>query len=188
MLPQRNNLNHIMRNGITVIREIIKQVDHRLCGMEKDLISLTVGHSGEQIERIILHHSLTKDSQTVSWDAIRQYHTVTLGWKDIGYHFGIERIGGHYEILIGRMMDQEGAHCRDHGMNRKSIGICFVGNFDLQAPPTEQWDLGVRLVKCLLSILAIPRSCVSGHCECSPHKGCPGKLFDLDKFRKEIYN
>lgn len=186
MIPQRNNLNHIMRNGITVIREIIKQVDHRLCSMENDLINLTVGHSGEQIENIILHHSLTKDSKTVSWDAIRHYHTVELGWKDIGYHFGIELIGGHYEILTGRMMDQEGAHCRKHQMNKKSIGICFVGNFDVQEPPKEQWDLGVKLVKSLLRILAIPKSSVSGHCEYTPHKSCPGKLFDLDKFRTEI--
>lgn len=37
-------------------------------------------------EHIIIHHSLTKDSETVSWNAIRRFHVNENGWRAIGYH------------------------------------------------------------------------------------------------------
>ena len=145
-------------------------------------------------EYIILHHSLTKDSGTVSWQAIRNYHMNALGWDDIGYHFGIEFISrnnhrakvlrtDHYEILTGRMLDKDGAHCK--GMNDKSIGICFVGNFDLDKPPFKQWMLGLKLVRSLCKIFNIPIKNVKGHRDFAD-KTCPGLSFNLGKFRDQL--
>lgn len=37
MIPERNNLNHVVRNGLEVVRHILSQADHRLQGMEQDL-------------------------------------------------------------------------------------------------------------------------------------------------------
>ena len=135
---------------------------------------------------IIMHHSLTKDGDTVSWTAIRRYHTKINHWNDIGYHWGIEYINGTYEVLMGRSCVMEGAHCRQGGMNRTSIGICLVGNFDLEPPPDKQWRRAVKLVKWLKSIYHIPAANVQGHREYAPYKTCPGKLFDMDKFREDI--
>ena len=135
-------------------------------------------------DHVIIHHSLTKDGQTVSWDAIRQYHTKTLYWRDIGYHFGIERVGKRYEILCGRMMNEDGAHCI--GLNGRSIGVCFIGNFDNVPPPCEQWDFGVRLVKSLISVFRVPVGNVRGHRAFASWKSCPGLRFDMDLFRRQL--
>ncbi len=135
--------------------------------------------------RIIIHHSLTKDSGTVSWNAIRKYHMTNprLLFKDIGYHFGIEQVGQRQEILMGRMMNVQGAHTR--GQNEDSLAIGFIGNFDLGPPPADQWNLGIKLVKSLLEIFGIPRWKVFGHRNFSS-KTCPGKHFDMNLFRKSL--
>ena len=134
---------------------------------------------------IIIHHSLTKDSETVSWDAIRRYHTEEMLWRDIGYHYGIERTGtDDYNIFAGRMMNEPGAHCKEMGMNRISLGICFVGNYDDENVPVEMWHLGIRLVKSLMDIFKIPAKHVKGHREFAGYKSCPGVNFDMGEFRE----
>ena len=124
---------------------------------------------------IIIHHSLTKDSGTVSWQAIRKYH-LKLGWDDIGYHFGCELVHGRYEILAGRPLDKKGAHCRGHN---DSIGFCMVGNFDHHLVPKNQFDLSARY------IAGLGDNEIYAHSEFSS-KTCPGKEFDMDRFKALI--
>lgn len=133
--------------------------------------------------RIILHHSFTKDSKTVSWDAIRRFHTQHYGWSDIGYHYGIELVGNHYEVLTGRMLNRQGAHTR--GFNVNTIGICFIGNFDSKPLPIAQWSLGVRLVSSLCEVLYIGVDQIFLHNEFSK-KTCAGLLFDKSLFVKHV--
>lgn len=135
---------------------------------------------------IVIHHSLTKDSETVSWGAIRRYHTKELGWRAIGYHFGIELARDQQETFLGRFPGERGAHCPQDGMNRVSLGICLVGNFDEAEPPAEQWQRALELVRWLMDEYDIPRANVTGHTEHNPYKSCPGKKFDLEKFRREL--
>lgn len=136
---------------------------------------------------IIIHHSLTKDSDTVSWQAIRRYHMEELGWNDTGYHAGIELVAGRFEILLGRMPTVPGAHCKEEGMNYKALGICCVGNFDLQSDVDifvnrGGFDLAVRLVRSWCEIMRIPPTNVKRHSDYAPYKSCPGKAFPWTRF------
>ena len=134
---------------------------------------------------IIIHHSLTKDGKTVSWNAIRKYH-IGLGWRDIGYHYGIELVGDVYEISVGRMMNESGAHCKQQGMNYKSLGICCIGNFDVDLVPEKQWQLCLTLVRSLVDVLPLSIDNIYGHNEFAYYKSCPGTNWSMNKFRSEI--
>jgi len=154
--------------------------------------------------RLTVHHSLTKDGQTVDWQAIRRFHTswryngriiteqegrslpgAIKPWREVGYHMGIEMINDRYEILVGRMLDEAGAHTVGHNVD--NIGICFIGNFDADPVPKQQWDFGVRLVKSLYCLLCIHIGDIKGHREIARDgRTCPGRLFDLHQFRREV--
>lgn len=131
-------------------------------------------------EIIIIHHSLTKDGATVSWNAIRRYHIETLGMKDIGYHAGVELVGESvYEALLGRPWDEAGAHTQ--GENYHSLGLCFVGNFDLEEPPMAQLIVGARVVALWMRLFSIPLGKIFPH-SAFASKTCPGKHFPFSKF------
>lgn len=143
-------------------------------------------------EFIIIHHSLTDDGKQVDTKAIRDYHMKVKGWDDIGYHYLIEGVDGVYQVMKGRGEDVVGAHCLEGGMNRKSLGICLVGNFDKYNVPIKQWELAIKTVKGLLIKYKIPVINVRGHGEVmrefktSYVKSCPGFKFSLEKFRKDL--
>lgn len=134
-------------------------------------------------KKCIVHHSLTKDSETVSWGAIRRYHKQRNGWRDIGYHYGVELVGDSYEVLIGRPENISGAHCK--GMNASSIGICFIGNFDLAAPDEDMMIRATEVFYPILRRLSISPNEIYPHSAYAP-KSCPGSLFPMERFREAM--
>lgn len=144
-------------------------------------------------KEIYVHHSLTKDGQTVSWGAIRKYHMTPASkggpadgpWRDIGYHAGIELVdsGGilYFEILVGRFWNVPGAHA-GAGHNSESLGFCFIGNYDVSDPPAEMLERGAKFIRsCWMDPYGIPIERVRRHSDVAA-KTCPGKLFPWAKF------
>jgi hypothetical protein len=125
---------------------------------------------------LVLHHSAGEDGDAVDLAAIRAYHTAPppsgRGWLDVGYHFVAERIGDSYEMLAGRPLSMPGAHTVGH--NRTAIGVCLVGNYDLEAPPAELLRVVGRHVRGLVAAFGISRDRVLLHREVFP-TACPGR-------------
>lgn len=162
---------------------------------------------------IVIHHSTTPDGETLNWHELREYHTsyridyesvskeefnrrkkisdgrvFELPWEDIGYHFGVEKIDGNYEVLFGRPLTKQGAHCKQRNMNHEGIGICFVGNYDAAYPPDMMMSVALeRLIKPLCIVFDIPWNRIIGHREVTGvRKSCPGANWDLDALRDQV--
>ena len=137
-------------------------------------------------KEIIIHHSLTKDGKVVDTKAIRRYHK-KKGCRDVGYNFLIERVGDEVVIFEGRPISWVGAHTR--GRNRGTIGVCCIGNYDIDLLP---YDIFIALKGLIKKLWA-----KYGEDEINPHskypdpetgyrKSCPGKLFPLDALRMSL--
>lgn len=138
--------------------------------------------------RIFIHHSLTKDSYTVSWGAIRKYHIETLKWSDIGYHAGVELVlsgeEANYEVLLGRSWDRKGAHVK--GQNHDSLGICFVGNYDKIQPKPKMLEAGAKIIAIWMKLFDIPINRIYSHHDFNLDKSCPGRFFNLIRLKMEV--
>lgn len=133
---------------------------------------------------IMIHHSLTKDGQVADWPAIKNYHIKERGWSDIGYHFGVEKIRGIYQVQFGRDLNVAGAHCKEGSMNSLAVGICLVGNFDVEVPCLNALSmLAYGLVVPLMRRFSIPVENIFTHHEYASYKSCPGKLFPMNELK-----
>lgn len=137
--------------------------------------------------QVVIHHSATKDSGTVSWGAIERFHIDTNKWNDIGYHYGVELVGDAAYALVGRAEHKRAAAVKELNVNETGIHICVVGDFDVAPPPPVVLDVLVRRV--LIPVMerwAIPPSRIFGHRDYANYKSCPGKYFDLEALRKRV--
>lgn len=143
---------------------------------------------------IMVHHSLTADGATVSWPAIEKYHRETNGWRDVGYHAGVERVtdnpelnGYSFQALAGRPTYQQASACPQGDMNRVALHVCCVGNFDLAGPSDALVKTLIRRVLLpWMTEFGIPPENIVGHRDYNPAKSCPGTKFDMVLLRSMV--
>lgn len=159
---------------------------------------------------IVLHHSATKDSETVSFDDIERFHTSwrfegveitpeeakqfiaegespTPPWQDIGYHYAVENIDGSYYAVVGRPEFRDGAAVKEGNINRRGLHVVCIGDFDKVEPEAAMLEV---LVKRILIPLCIRHNiswdAIVPHSQFAPYKTCPGKLFPLARVRAMV--
>lgn len=120
-----------------------------------------------KIDTIVVHHSGNTDTP----EKIKDLHVNKNGWEDIGYHYMISRDG---EIIEGRSPDKIGAHV--NGFNESSIGICLLGNFDIERSNEAQLGALRKLILQMMYRFDLSSSAVSFHRD-FPNAGktCPGE-------------
>jgi len=140
---------------------------------------------GNSPKFIVIHHSATDGG---TFESIRRYHIQHNGFNDIAYHYLIEQDGSVHK---GRKNFEEGAHTKEQGMNKKSIGICIVGNFDNTLPNDKQIKILVNLIKDLQHAYPIPAANIKFHRDYAinrwtgkPYKTCPGTQFTKTRLYK----
>jgi N-acetylmuramoyl-L-alanine amidase len=186
----------------------------------QDVIEANIGLFDNKIlewknfTHIIEHHSFTKDGQIKDTIGIWKYHTsyridgnavskteyfdrlknkkgIVFELPDltIGYNALIEEVSNQIMVYAGRPLTMNGAHTK--GFNDKSIGVCWIGNFDSTEPSSDKYEVYAITTKKYIKVFNIPVQNVLGHREANkisglPFKSCPGFKVDMDKFRSLV--
>jgi N-acetylmuramoyl-L-alanine amidase len=132
------------------------------------------------ISEIIIHCTATRpewradDPTSAKVAEVRRWHVEDRGWKDIGYHFLIDRDG---TVAKGRPLEQVGAHVQGH--NTGTIGVSLIGGHGSSADDPFERHFTTKQDKALRKLIADLRkqfpaiTKVTGHNQYA-NKACPG--------------
>jgi hypothetical protein len=137
---------------------------------------------------IVIHHS---GATTGSPDSLDAQHR-ELGFRGLGYHFVIGNGFGSTdgEVHVGYRWQQQlpGAHTagvNSDYYNRRTLGICLVGDGEKRAFSDAQLMALTQLVSELQRELDLPDDHVMLHRDVAPRSG-PGRLFPEAAFRARL--
>jgi len=125
-----------------------------------------------KITRVTIHHTTGSSgdgSQASSAKLIRghqNYHMDRNGWKDIGYHFIVDKKG---RIFQGLALTKVGAHAE--GYNTNNIGIAYLGDASKSLPTAAK--NAIRELYAYLVVKVGKNLAVYGHRDLN-NTSCPG--------------
>lgn len=163
----------------------------------------SLGSSTRSVSNVhmgIVHHTAhtsgsaantyTRDQAPGLLRAMHRYHTVTLGWSDLGYNVVVDRFGTVYEGRKGGFNNGVvGAHAA--GFNTGSFGVAVIGNFVNEQASSAAIDALTRVIAVKSAIHGIDpeatttrmgdgraRPTILGHRDVG-QTSCPGRIHDL---------
>lgn len=95
----------------------------------------------DKLDAMYLHHTAGTNTYTPAQSyqqlrSIYSYHTQSLRWPDIGYHFLVDKYGTIFQGRAGSM-DSLVMGSQAGGFNTNTIGVSAMGNYDVVSPPAE---------------------------------------------------
>ncbi|MFC5671742.1 N-acetylmuramoyl-L-alanine amidase [Streptomyces incanus] len=124
-------------------------------GADESLREETFVYTGK-VGAAFVHHSASGNNYTCEQApsvirGIYRYHTESMGWRDIGYNFLVDKCGKIYEGRAGGVANPVlGAHTM--GFNSDTMGVAVLGTFSSTDPPSAAvtgiaqltaWKLGL---------------------------------------------
>ncbi|MFF2215362.1 peptidoglycan recognition protein family protein [Streptomyces antibioticus] len=102
-----------------------------------------------KIKAVVLHHTAQSNEYTCAEapsiiNSIYTYDVKTLGWKDLGYNFVVDKCGTVYEGRKGGVdLPVVGAHA--YGFNSQTTGIAVLGTYTDSVPSQAAMTSVARL-------------------------------------------
>ncbi|PZH15772.1 N-acetylmuramoyl-L-alanine amidase [Streptomyces sp. NTH33] len=103
----------------------------------------------KKVEAAFVHHTSSGNNYTCAQApsvirSIYRYHVKSMGWRDIGYNFLIDKCGTLYEGRAGGVAKAVlGAHTL--GFNTDSVGIAVIGSYGTSKPSSAAVTAVARL-------------------------------------------
>ncbi|MCX2971610.1 MULTISPECIES: peptidoglycan recognition protein family protein [Streptomyces] len=111
----------------------------------------------DTVKAAFVHHTAMSNNYTCAEApavirGIYKYHVSSLGWRDVGYNFFVDKCGKIYEGRAGGVRNAVmGAHT--YGFNHDSTGVAVLGTYSSTAPSKDAregvakllgWKLGIH--------------------------------------------